>query len=79
MKKIYGVLLFAVVLAGCKEAAPKVDDVDNIVVNGKQYAAVDYYREFCSSPDAKSDENCIKVEKKVLADQTKVIHVTPQY
>jgi PBP1b-binding outer membrane lipoprotein LpoB len=80
MKKIYiAVSLLALILVGCKDdSAPKVDDVNHIVVDGKTYSARDFYRTFCQKPNSPSDETCIKVEKKTLSDQTRIVPLTPQ-
>lgn len=77
MKKIYTIAIFPLLLAGCKDPVPEVQDVNNIVIKGKQYQAVEYVREFCQDPANRGNENCIKVEKKMLADQTRFINIKP--
>lgn len=78
MKIIYALALAPLLLAGCKEAVPVVSDVSNIVVDGKQYKPVEFIRTFCQAQESRSDENCIKVEKKMLDDQTRIINIQPE-
>lgn len=65
-------------ITGCKEAVPTVNDVNNIVVDGNQYKPVEFIRAFCQDPANRGDENCIKVERKMLADQTRIINLQPE-
>jgi PBP1b-binding outer membrane lipoprotein LpoB len=77
MKKVYAILLIPVLLAGCKDTVPQVNDATNISVKGKQYKPAEFIREFCQNPENKGDDNCVKVEKQMLSDQTRIINVNP--
>jgi len=69
--------LMALVTSGCKsDRAPVVEDVNNIVIEGKAYSAREYIAAFCQTQNSPMDENCIKVEKKRISDQTVIVPLT---
>ena len=56
-----GILLAALVLllTGCKEGAPFVDNPSRIFLDGKEYTQQEYLENFCTEiPD---DPECLKV------------------
>ena len=80
MLKVIAVSLLAFLIVGCEsDAAPNVADVNNIVVDGKTYKPREYIAAFCQKKESASDENCMKVDKKRIADQSSLQSIKPVY
>ena len=62
----------ALVLAGCNDPVPYVDDPRNIVVSGQAMTPRAFVDKYC---DGQTDNaNCVKVRRAMVADSTKSKH-----
>lgn len=68
-----GILLSALplLLLGCKEGAPVVENPSNIFLDGKAYTQQEYLESFCTEiPD---DPECLKVSAALSRDSAEFV------
>lgn len=58
--RLIGSLLFVALLSACGDGIPPVDDVNNIVVNGKTISKDAYLQEYCMGKQ--DNKYCAKVK-----------------
>lgn len=61
--------LVAVLLAGCGDGVPKVEDPHKIVIEGSPLTQKEFMNKYCSGKPA--NETCLKVSKAMSQDVTK--------
>lgn len=69
-----GIILLAVaslLLIGCKEGAPYVDNPSRIILDGKAYTQQEYLERFCR--EAPSDPECLKVSAAMGRDSAEFV------
>lgn len=70
MREIILVAL-ALLLAGCKEGAPVVDNPSRIVLDGKGYTQQEYLESFCT--EIPNDPECLKVSAALSRDSVEFV------
>ena len=66
-----------VVLAGCNDSVPKVDDPRNIVVDGQPMTARAFVEKYCAGKE--EHETCLTVRRAMVADATKSKSGAPRF
>lgn len=69
MKKMIFASALVLLVAGCKDNVPHVDDPRNIVVAGQPMTPRTFVDKYCDSET--DNENCVKVRRAMVADSTK--------
>lgn len=68
-----GIILAALVLllAGCKEGAPFVENPSRIILDGKGYTQHEYLESFCT--ETPNDPECLKVSAALSRDAVEFV------
>jgi len=68
-----GVLLavLLLLLTGCKERAPFVDNPSRILLDGKEYTQQEYLENFCT--EIQDDPECLKVSTAISRDSVEFV------
>jgi hypothetical protein len=72
MKSMFVGVMAVVVLAGCGNDVPSVQDPDRIVVRGKLISQQDFMKTYCEKD--KDNDSCVRVAKAMSADSVKAGH-----
>jgi hypothetical protein len=67
--KLLAAIVGALVLVGCDDNVPAVDDPHNIVVNGKRITQAEFLEKYCAGKG--SNETCMKVLQAARKDSTR--------
>lgn len=70
MREILLVLL-VMLLAGCKESAPVVENPSRIILGGKGYTHQEYLENFCT--EIPNDPECLKVSAALSRDSVEFV------
>jgi len=78
MKKVFLsiALISCYALSGCGDSVPKVEDYDNIVVNGKKMTPTEFFETYCMGEKNAATETCARVQQ---AARLEIIHRKDRY
>lgn len=71
MKGIMLLAMTSLLLMGCNEGAPYVDNPSKIILDGKAYTQQEYLRRFCT--EAPGDPECLKVSAAMGRDSAEFV------
>lgn len=71
MKGITSLVVMTLLLMGCKEGAPYVENPSKIILDGRAYTQQEYLERFCT--EAPSDPECLKVSAAMNRDSAEFV------
>lgn len=62
--------IFGLILTSCSNAdVPTINDLNNIIVDGKKMTKTEYFQKYCASkPEKQGNDTCEKVRISMLSD-----------